>query len=608
MSSSQLRQPFQYEKIPIDQVQIEQQHRPTNTWQTIKRIGTYLIQHKWKLLLVIMMVISSSALGLLGPYLIGMAIDDFIVTKQTAGLLTLIIWLVFIFIGHSTAIFLQNYWMIGIAQNTVFTLRKQIFEQFHQLPIRFYDKRQQGELMSRVTNDIDNINNTLNESVIQIFSSIVTIIGTLTVMLWLSPLLTVITMTIVPLLLIGMRWITKRTSPLYKVQQRDIGELNGYVEEIISGQQVVKIFSQEKKVIRDFAQKSNQLQRSNFWALTIAGFIPKVMNTLNFLSFTLIAFFGGLLAIEGHITVGVIVIFTEYARQFTRPLNELSNQFNILLSAVAGAERVFSILDEEKEVLDEANAKEIPETSGHVIFDNVSFSYGDKRVLRDIDFEAKPGEMIAFVGHTGAGKTTIINLISRFYNYEQGKILLDGIDIKEIKRASLRSHMAFVLQDTFLFHGTVRDNIRYGRLDASDNEVVQAAKQANAHDFITRLPQGYETILDGDGSSISQGQTQLLTIARAMIANPSILILDEATSNIDTITELDIQSALKRLMRNRTSFVIAHRLNTIQQADNIILLENGQIIERGNHEALMNKRQHYYQLFAGKNKERVKDG
>lgn len=605
---SNLKRPFQYKKIPITQRHMQSDKRAQNTWQTIKRISLYLLQDKWKLILVISMVFLSAGTGLLGPYLIGMAIDDFIVTKQSTGLLTLIIWLIIIYIGHSLSIFLQNFWMVGIAQKTVFTLRKQLFEHFHCLPIQFYDNRQQGELMSRVTNDIDNINNTLNESVIQIFASIITIVGTLSVMLFLSPILTAITMIIIPLLFIGMRWITKRTRPLYKVQQQDLGELNGYVEEILSGQQVVKIFSQEKRVIRAFEERNDQLQQSNFWAQTIAGFIPKVMNTLNFLSFTLIAFFGGMLALNDLITIGVIVIFTEYARQFTRPLNELSNQFNILLAAVAGAERVFSILDEDIEELDETNAAEIQHTDGHVVFDNVSFAYGDTPVLKNINFEAKPGEMIAFVGHTGAGKTTIINLISRFYNYDEGIISLDGLDIKHIKRSSLRSHMVFVLQDTFLFQGTVKDNIRYGRLDATDTAVIDAAKQANAHDFIMRLPNGYDTILDQDGSSISQGQKQLLTIARAMIVNPSILILDEATSNIDTVTELNIQEGLKRLMKNRTSFVIAHRLNTIQQADTIILLKNGEIIESGNHQTLMNKQQEYYHLFSDKNKRSVIHG
>ncbi|MFD2130068.1 ABC transporter ATP-binding protein [Pseudogracilibacillus auburnensis] len=599
MSSSQLKQPFQYEKITLssktDKIKGK---RAKNTSKTIKRIGTYLVAEKGKLILVILMVLLSSGLGLLGPYLVGVAIDEFIVTKQSAGLAYLLIWLLIIFILHSASVFLQNFWMIGIAQNTVYTLRKQIYNQFHRLPISYFDVRQQGELMSRVTNDIDNINNTLNQSVIQILASIITLVGTVTVMLLLSPILTLITMTIIPLMFFAMRWITKRTGPLYKMQQNDLGELNGYVEEIVSGQQIVKVFSQEERAIREFKERNEQLKHSGFWAQTIAGYIPKVMNTLNFLSFAFIALFGGILAIKGHITVGVIVIFTEYARQFTRPLNELSNQFNILLSAVAGAERVFSVLDEEVEEVDETGAKELTSVVGHVTFEHVSFSYSNTEVLSDISFEVKPGQTVAFVGHTGAGKTTIVNLLSRFYHYNSGKIMLDGIELKDIKRSSLRSHMAFVLQDTFLFQGTIKDNIRYGRLDATDEEVIHAAKQANAHSFIERLPNGYDTIIDQEGSSISQGQKQLLTVARAMIAEPSMLILDEATSNIDTITELKIQEGLKRLMKNRTSFVIAHRLNTIQQADQIILLENGKIVEQGTHEQLIKKRGKYNELYS----------
>ncbi|HLQ95493.1 MAG TPA: ABC transporter ATP-binding protein [Pseudogracilibacillus sp.] len=599
MPSTRLKEPFQYERIPFETLQKHQKKRAEDTWGTVKRLLTYLIQYKWMLLIIISMVMLSSSMALLGPYLIGMAIDDFIVLKEAEGLLQLVGWLIVIYILHSVSIFLQNFWMIGVAQKTVFTLRKELFEQFHQLPISFFDSRQQGELMSRVTNDIDNINNTLNDSVIQIFTSIVTLIGTVSVMLYLSPLLTLITMTIVPLLFIGMRWITKRTGPLYKLQQDDLGELNGYVEEIVSGQLLVKTYSQEEKVKRQFKEKNDQLQLSFFWAQNIAGFIPKVMNSLNFLSFMLIALFGGLLVINGFITVGVIVIFTEYARQFTRPLNELSNQFNILLSAVAGAERVFNILDEEPEELDETNAKVLTQTKGQLRFEHVSFSYGDKQVLFDLSFQADPGEMVAFVGHTGAGKTTIVNLISRFYEYNQGHILLDGQELNQITRSSLRSHIAFVLQDTFLFKGTVRENIRYGKLTASDEEVIQASQRANAHEFIERLPHGYDTQLDQDGSSISQGQKQLLTIARAMISDPSILILDEATSNIDTITEYHIQEGLQRLMEDRTSFVIAHRLNTIQRADKIIMLQDGRILEKGNHAALMRKQGAYYELYRG---------
>lgn len=608
MKINHFKQPFQYEKIPLDTVSTKKDgiDKPKGSaWKTVKRIWSYLAQEKGKLTLVILMVMASSGLALLGPYMVGTAVDRFIDTKQSNGLGLLLLLLVVIYLFHSLSIFLQNFWMVGIAQNTVFTLRESLFKQFHRLPISYFDKRQHGELMSRVTNDIDNINNTLNESVIQIFASVITLVGTLTVMLLLSPLLTLVTMTIVPLLFLAMRWITRRTGPLYKLQQTDLADVNGYVEEIVSGQHIVKTFSQEERVIRTFDQKNEKLQRTGFWAMAIAGYIPKVMNSLNFLSFALIALVGGILTLQENpvVTIGVIVIFTEYARQFTRPLNELSNQFNVLLSAIAGAERVFQVLDEEEEETDEKHAQSIETTNGHVEFDHVSFSYEDQLTIDNVSFEALPGKTVAFVGHTGAGKSTIINLISRFYNYDQGDIRLDGTSIKDITRDSLRSHMAFVLQDAYLFYGTIRDNIRYGRLDATDEEVIQAAKDANAHSFITELPRGYDTILDQDGSGISQGQRQLITIARALIKDPSILILDEATSNIDTITELTIQEALHRLMKGRTSFVIAHRLNTIQEADIIIMLENGKIIEQGNHKELIATKGAYFHLFNGQMKE-----
>lgn len=600
MSNKQWKAPFQYEKVSLDAIHVAQEKRAKNMGATIKRIWDYLSQQKYMLFLVIFMVLASSGLGLLGPYMIGMAIDDYIVTQEAAGLGALLIALILVYLFNSLAIFLQNFWMIGIAQNTVFDLRKDLFKQFHRLPISYFDKRQHGELMSRLTNDIDNINNTLNQSVIQIFSSVLTLAGTLIVMLILSPILTVVTVIIVPAMYYAMKWITARTGPLYKLQQKHLGEVNGYVEEIVSGQHVVKTYSQEKTVIDAFEAKNNELKNTGFWASNIAGFIPKIMNMLNFLSFGLIALAGGLIAIYTNqelVTVGIIVIFTEYARQFTRPLNELSNQFNILLSAIAGAERVFNVMDEEQEELDETNAQEITSTDGHIVFNDVSFGYEEEVIIDHVSFEARPGETVAFVGHTGAGKTTLINLISRFYNYDSGEISLDGNDIKNIKRSSLRKHMAFVLQDAFLFQGTIRENIRYGRLDAKDEEVMNAAKDANAHDFIIKLPDGYDTVLDQTGSGISQGQKQLLTIARALIANPSILILDEATSNIDTITELKIQDALHRLMEDRTSFVIAHRLNTVKEADTIIMLEHGKIIEKGSHEELLKLKGKYHSLY-----------
>ncbi|WP_077317771.1 ABC transporter ATP-binding protein [Virgibacillus proomii] len=600
MLNNQLKQPFQYDKIPIKSLQVaNKRKRAKDTTGTIKRIWSYLAKEKGKLSLVILMVMISSALSLLGPFMIGTAVDKFIVTKQSAGLVTLLISLLFIYLFHSLSIFLQNYWMVEIAQKTIYTLRKDLFHQFHRLSISYFDKRQHGELMSRITNDIDNVNNTLNQSVIQIFSSVLTLTGTVAVMLYLSPILTAVTMVIVPILFLAIRWITKRTGPLYKLQQKNLAEVNGYVEEIVSGQHIVKTFSQENRVIQEFEERNKALNHAGFWALTISGFIPKVMNMLNFLSFGFIALAGGVLAIYGYVTVGVIVIFTEYARQFTRPLNELSNQFNILLSAVAGAERVFRVMDEKQEEADEKAAKELTTIEGHIQFDHVYFGYEDITILKDISFEAKPGESVAFVGHTGAGKTTIINLISRFYNYDKGEIYLDGTPLKLITRSSLRQHMAFVLQDTFLFQATIRENIRYGRLQATDEEVILAAKDANAHEFITKLPNGYDTLLDQQGSGISQGQKQLITIARALLAQPKILILDEATSNIDTITELKIQDALKRLMHGRTSFIIAHRLNTIQEADKIILLEHGEIVEHGSHQELLKLKGKYYQLFKG---------
>lgn len=598
MLKDKLKAPFQYEKIAIESIDV-QKRRAKDAKGTVMRLSGYLTKQKGWLSLVILMVITSTVLGLLGPYLIGRAIDAFIVTKETKGLAVLIIWLIFIYLFNSLAIFLQNYWMVGIAQNTVYQLRQQIFEQFHRLPISYFDKKQHGELMSRVTNDIDNVNNTLNDSVIQIISSVLTLVGTVVVMLSLSPLLTLVTAVIIPIMFIAIRWITKRTGPLFKLLQRNIGEMNGYVEETVSGQHVVKAFSQEERVIAEFDERNRNLRHAGFWAQTISGCIPKVMNMLNFLSFGLIALVGGLLAIKGLVTVGVIVIFTEYARQFTRPLNELSNQFNMLLSAIAGAERVFQVLDETQEEVDEKDASDIPTTKGKIVFDHVGFAYEDKPILKDIHFTANPGESIAFVGHTGAGKTTIINLIARFYNYDSGKITLDGTDIKRITRKSLRSHLGFVLQDSFLFHDTVRENIRYGRLDATDEAVITAAKQANAHEFIMQLPKGYDTILDQESSGISQGQRQLLAIARAFIAEPEILILDEATSNIDTITELHIQEALQNLMKGRTSFIIAHRLNTIRNANKIIMMAHGQILEQGTHEELIKLRGAYYKLYHG---------
>ncbi|MBE7897743.1 ABC transporter ATP-binding protein [Paenibacillus polymyxa] len=567
---------------------------------TVGRIWAYLARRKAKLMLVLFMVLLSSGLSLLAPYLVGVAVDDFLEGPGGRTWIYFLIGLGAVYLLNSLTSWLQNIWMIEIAQETVYRMRFDLFSHLHRLPIPFYGKRQQGEIMSRLTNDIENVSSTLNSSAIQIFSSILTLIGTLTVMLWLSPLMTLLTFIVVPLMAAGMRWITRRTGPLYKERQKNLGELNGYIEETLSGQQIIKAFSQEKRVIRGFRERNDRIRLSGFWAQTISGFIPKLMNGLNNLSFAIVAGIGGILAIRGSITIGTIIVFVEYARQFTRPLNDLANQWNTLLSAIAGAERVFEILDEDEESKDERGAVKVKHVEGAVQFTDVFFGYDEgNATLEAISFEAKPGEMIALVGPTGAGKTTLIQLLSRFYSPDKGTITLDGRDITTIERESLRSRMAFVLQDTFLFQGTIRENIRFGRLDATDEEVEQASKLANAHSFIMRMKDGYDKVLEANGSGISQGQKQLLAIARAILANPSILVLDEATSSIDTITEMKIQEGLERLMQGRTSFVIAHRLNTIRQADRILVLKDGRLEEQGSHEELLAHKGFYSNLYYG---------
>lgn len=604
----QLKEPFQYQRpdkaaeAPAsDQAAGKGKKKPRaqNASQTLRQMWSYLIGYKGKLFAVMVMILLSSGFSLLGPYLAGTAVDHFLVNRDS-GFVVFLIGMAVVYALHSITMWLQSIWMITISQKTVYRMRVQLFEHLHRLPIPYFSKRQHGELMSRVTNDIENVSSSLNSSVIQVFSSVLLLIGTVGVMLSLSPLLTLLTFLVIPLMLLGMKWITKQTGRLFKAQQRNLGDLNGYIEETLSGQRIVKAFSQEETVIAAFRERNERILVSGFWAQTISGFIPKLMNALNNLSFAIIAGIGAVFVLNDAITVGVIVIFAEYSRQFTRPLNDLANQWNTMLSAIAGAERVFDVLSEEEERTDEANASELDEVKGHVVFDHVTFAYeGRSATIKDVSFNLAPGETVALVGPTGAGKTTLIQLLCRFYDPSSGSIRIDGQDTKEIKRENLRSHMAFVLQDPFLFEGTISDNIRYGKLDATDAEVEQAARLANAHSFIVRMKNGYHAILKSDGSGISQGQKQLLAIARAILANPSILVLDEATSSIDTVTEIKIQEALQRLMKGRTSFVIAHRLNTIQQADQIVVLRDGAIIEKGSHAELLQQKGFYSSLVGG---------
>ncbi|WP_153463774.1 ABC transporter ATP-binding protein [Sediminibacillus terrae] len=567
-----------------------------NMRQTLQRIWRYMYAKKKLFYLVLIMVVVSSALSLLGPYLLGVTVDHMVADFQTNQLTVMLILLGVIFIAQSGAVWMQNYWMITIAQETVQTMRNDLFSHILLLPLPFFQKRQSGEVMSRLTNDMENVSRTLNSSVIQLATSVLTLGGTVTIMLWLSPLLTLLTLTIVPLMYWGMRWITNRTGRYFKAQQRDLGDVNGYVEETLSGHHIIKAFSQEERVTAAFHEKNERLRDSGYWAQTYSGFIPKLMNSLNNLSFTIIVGFGAILAVNGLVSIGIIVTFTTYARQFTRPLNDLANQYNVVLSAVAGAERVFEIMDEEPEK-DGPQAKPVDRLHGAVEFRSVDFAYQEgERTLSNINLRVAPGQTVALVGPTGAGKTTLISLLAQFYQPDGGRILLDGRDASKLMRASLRRNMGIVLQDSILFEITIRENIRYGRLKATDEEVVQAAKAANADGFIRKLPKGYDTVLKADGSGISHGQRQLLSIARVMLADPALLILDEATSSVDTITEMKINDAFQQLMKGKTSFVIAHRLNTVKNADIIAVIQSGQITEQGTHQELIKQNGHYASL------------
>ncbi|AWX54958.1 ABC transporter ATP-binding protein [Brevibacillus brevis] len=573
--------------------------KPKNFSGTLKRLWQAFGKEKKLLPIVFVIVFVDALLMLSAPYLIGKSIDAMTGGEEALSFLSIIILaLLGSYILDGALTFLQSWLMAGISQRIVTNLRQALFDKLQKLPIAYFDSRTHGELMSRLTNDIDNVSNSISQSTTQLMSGGIVLLGSLVMMLVLSPILTLACLITVPLVFLLTRTIAKRTSVLFKNQQMELGKLNGHIEETISGIQVVQAFNYEQKAIEDFTTINDRLCKIGMKAQVWTGFLMPIMNVINNLGFAMVAIVGGVLAVKGWITVGVIASFLSYSRQFVRPLNDLANIFNVLQSGVAGAERVFEVLDEQEEPLDSPVATVLAQPKGHVVFDQVSFGYRpDQPILKNISFEAQAGSTIALVGPTGAGKTTIVNLLTRFYDVTSGTIYLDGKDIREYSRDSLRRSFGFVLQDTYLFSGTIKENIMYGKPDATDTEVVAAAKMANADVFINRLPMRYDTMLTENGGNLSQGQRQLLAIARVILAKPSLLILDEATSSIDTRTELNIQDALLTIMEGRTSFVIAHRLNTIRDADTIMVVDRGEIVEKGSHDELIEQQGTYYQLF-----------
>lgn len=578
---------FNFEKVEIK-----------DPWGTLKKLLRYMVLYKWGFIFAFLLVVISSILGIIGPYLIGRAIDLYILPRRFEGFFNFLLLLGGIYLLSSFLAWLQGYIMLKTTQSLVFTLRRDLFNKFHSLPIKFFDLRPYGDLMSRITNDVDNISMVLATSVIQFLSAVVSLTGIIIMMLRISLPMTLVSLLNIPLTIILTNFISKKTRNYFYANQTLLGKLNGIIEEDISGLKIIKIFNREEKEIKKFEEVNNDLTQVGIRAQIFSGSIGPLMNLLNNLGFALIAGVGGFFAYRKMITVGDITVFINYSRQFTRPINELANQYNMIQSAIASAERLFEIMDEEDEKDTVDGAVELQDIKGEVEFKNVWFSYvKEKPVIKNVSFHVKPGEIFALVGPTGAGKTTIASLVARFYDVDEGEILIDGIDIRRIRRRDLRKYLGIVLQDTLLFSTTVRENIRYGRLDATDEEVEEAAKLAHAHDFIIKLPQGYDTVLSEDGGGLSQGQRQLIAIARAILANPRILILDEATSNVDTVTEKYIQKAMLNLMSGRTSFVIAHRLSTVKNADMILVINNGEIIERGNHEELIRKKGFYYHLY-----------
>ncbi|MEK5039379.1 ABC transporter ATP-binding protein [Sporosarcina sp. FSL K6-3457] len=565
---------------------------------TMKRIWRYMEKQKIAMIASIIFVVISTLLNVLVPYLMGVIIDHYIIPKDMAGTLRLLVWLAVIYTTAAIFTWLQTFLMVRVSLKTIRHIRQDLFDKFQTLSLRFFDKRTHGDLMSRVTNDIESLNNALSQSVIQIISSILMVTGVAISMFLLNWVLAIVALIILPLMIFTTKKIITYSSSNFIKRQRDLGELNGFIEEAISGNEVITIFGQEEKTFMKFSMVNERLRHSAMAADTVSGFLGPINNFINNLGLALIIGIGALMTVQDLATVGVIAAFVTYSRQFFRPINQLSSLLNTFQSAIAGAERVFEIMDETVDLQDKENAVTIDSFKGDVEFSNVNFSYEDgKPILNNISFQVKAGEKIALVGPTGSGKTTIINLLMRFYDINSGDIKIDGRTIKDYKIDNLREKMGIVLQDTFLFSGPIMENIRYGHLEATDEEVIAAAKLASAHGFIKHLPEQYQTSITSGGSSLSQGQRQLLAIARAILADSDILILDEATSNIDTRTEIEIQQGLNQLSKGRTSFVIAHRLKTIENADRILVIQHGNLIESGTHEELLQKKGFYCELY-----------
>lgn len=602
--------------------------KPKNAKRTFGRILKYMGKNKLFLIVVFITLILSTVCSIGASYCLKPILNDVADSIKAnnffdSGIKILIknlLMLSLLYLGASLFSFVQSKIMVKIAYKTTNLIRKDLFDHMQTLPLRYFDSKTHGEIMSRFTNDVDNVQMMLEQSMVQLVSSAFTFVGIVAVMIVLSPTLFGIACIFLVVMLIAVTQIGKQSRKYFREQQKNLGTMNGNIEESIEGMKVIKVFNHEEQAVEDFGKTNENFRKAATNANFFSGIMGPCSTGINNASYASIALTGGILALTGTLDIGTFFTFLSYSKQFTQPINQIANQMNTVFSALAGAERVFEVMDMESEV-DEGTVtlteehttegkkwfwvdgeKKIP-VEGNVVFSNVNFSYvPEKQVLKNINLYANAGQKIAFVGSTGAGKTTITNLINRFYDIQEGTITYDSIDIKRIKKDDLRKSLAIVLQDTHMFTGTIMDNIRYGRLDATDEECIAAAKLASAHSFIRRLPDGYNTIITGDGGNLSQGQRQLLAIARAAVADPPVMILDEATSSIDTRTELHIEHGMDRLMIGRTVFVIAHRLSTVRNSNAIMVLENGEIIERGDHEDLLAQKGRYYELCTGKAK------